>query len=149
MATVRRILCPIDFSPPSRAALRYAADLARDFGAALLLLHVMPPPTYPTSAFAAVTAFPSLQEQIRKRVDAGLAELRATVAASLPVEATVREGIPHDEIVAAAADNDCDLIVMAIHDRTGLKRVLHGSTVERVVRLSTIPVLTLRNPEQS
>lgn len=146
MATIRRILCPIDFSPPSRAALGHAADLARQLGASLLLLHVIPPPTYPTSSFAAATAFPGLHEHVRHQVEGRLAELRATLAANLPVETAVREGNPSDEIVAAAVDTGCDLIVTATHGHSGLRHVLLGSTVERVVRLSTVPVLTLRNP---
>jgi nucleotide-binding universal stress UspA family protein len=146
MATVRKILCPIDFSKPSLGALQYGAELARAFGAELWLLHVVPMSAYPTQSFVSITGFPNLREEIRKRVDTEMNAARAAVGSGLRVQTAVREGIPHDEILAAAAETGCDWIVMATHGHTGLKHALVGSTAERVVRLSPIPVLTLRQP---
>ena len=55
-------------------------------------------------------------------------------------------GIPYDEILAAAARIDASLIVLGTHGRTGLDRILFGSTAERVVRSASCPVLTVRLP---
>jgi nucleotide-binding universal stress UspA family protein len=146
MVQIRRILCPTDFSKPSLAALQYAADLGRRLGAELVLIHAIPPPAYPTARFAALSGFPDLLQEIRRRAHASMDQTRATVGAELQVKTIVREGTPHDEILAVAADQQCDLIVIATHGFTGLKHALLGSTAERVVRLSPIPVLTVRTP---
>ena len=65
-------------------------------------------------------------------------------AASVGVEASetiVEDDSPSRAILAYADEQDCDLIVMGTHGRTGLDRVLLGSMTERVVRLAPIPVL--------
>jgi nucleotide-binding universal stress UspA family protein len=65
----------------------------------------------------------------------------------LKVEGKVREGIPHLQILECAAECSADMIVMATQGNTGIKHVLLGSTTERVVRMSPVPVLTLRSPQ--
>jgi len=59
----------------------------------------------------------------------------------------VARGIPAEEIVDFARNNEIDLIVMSTHGRTGLKHVLMGSTTEKVVRKAPCPVLSIRHPE--
>ena len=56
-------------------------------------------------------------------------------------------GEPAAEIVAAAQDGKFDVIVVGTHGRTGLAHVLLGSVAERVVRRSTMPVITVRPPK--
>jgi nucleotide-binding universal stress UspA family protein len=57
------------------------------------------------------------------------------------------DGSPAKEIVSYASDNDCDVIVMGTHGRSGVDRLLLGSVAERVVRSSEVPVLTIRVSE--
>lgn len=144
MALVSSILFPTDFSTPAAKALDYAVGLARDFGARIVLLHVVQPTAYPLRNLASVSGFPNLHDEIRKGVTRELDALRKTIAERIEVEVEMREGVPHDQILAAAEQHGCDLIVLATHGHTGLKHVLLGSTAERVVRLSKRPVLTLR-----
>lgn len=144
MTSVQHILCPTDFSAPAHKALDYAVGLAATFGARILLLHVMQPATYPGHGLVDLPGFPNLQAEVRRAVDRELETLRARAAARVPVTVAVREGIPHDQIVDAAEQSGCDLVVMATQGRTGLQHLLLGSTAERVVRLSRCPVLTLR-----
>ena len=59
----------------------------------------------------------------------------------------VREGAPADEIDEVARDRAADVIVMGTHGRTGLRRLVAGSTAERVVRTSQVPVMTIRHPD--
>ncbi|MGE3172665.1 MAG: universal stress protein [Planctomycetota bacterium] len=145
MPPVRSILCPTDFSEPAHAALAYAVDIAKAFGARITLLHVVQPTAYPLHNLASISGFPNLRDELKKGVDADMAQTRTRVPADLQVDAVVRDGVPHEEIIAAAAEHGCDLIVMATHGHTGLKHALLGSNAERVVRLSPCPVLTLRN----
>ncbi|PSP63029.1 stress response protein [Halobacteriales archaeon QH_7_66_37] len=66
------------------------------------------------------------------------------LARDVPVEVTRIEGSPAREIVSYAEDNDVDVIVMGTHGRSGVDRLLLGSVAERVVRSSSVPVLTIR-----
>ena len=59
-------------------------------------------------------------------------------------ESHVLPGIPYDEIIKKAQEFNADLIVLGTHGRTGLDHVLFGSTAEKVVRKSPIPVMTIR-----
>lgn len=109
-------------------------------------MHAIPPPAYPPALLTAVAALPELQQELRRRVEADLSSLRDELGDGLTVHVIVRDGLPHDEILATAAENGCDLIVIATHGHTGWKHAMLGSTAERLVRLSPVPVLTLRVP---
>lgn len=145
MTTAKRILCAVDFSPPSLGALRYASDLARDLRAELVVLHVIAPPDYPTSLFAADTVFPELHHHQRDHAAAELARAHAEVADGVAARTAIREGVPHEQILAEAAASGCDLIVVATHARNDLEHALLGGTAERIVRESRVPVLTRRH----
>ena len=146
MTRVRCILCPTDFSDPAATALEHACELAKVLPARLVLLHVIAPAAYPLPELATLPGFPDLQGELRKAVETDLEGWRRRVPAGIAVEVALREGVPHDEILAAARESACDLIVMATHGRTGWKHALLGSIAERVVRLSQCPVLTVRGP---
>ena len=136
---LKRILVPIDFSSHSMNALRYARELAQQFGAQLLLLHVIEPLQFITVA--------DVYDEQRRLSDAALAHLgedltRQGVKAQLVVEA----GVPSHVIAATGERSGVDLIVIGTHGRTGLAHVVIGSVAERVVRTATCPVLTVRSP---
>jgi len=66
------------------------------------------------------------------------------VASGLRARWVVATGVPHEEIVAAAARERADLIVLSTHGRGGLDRALLGSVADRVIRLAPCPVLSAR-----
>ncbi|WP_421997481.1 universal stress protein [Reyranella sp.] len=142
---VRTVLVPTDFSED--AAL--AADAASRFlGAAgtdhrLVLLHAYRVPVEAMHLPANV-----LMEAIRTTADAARTTLQELAAKlrrpGLTVEPTTRQGYPPDVIVEHAATAGADLIAMGTHGRSGLGRVLLGSTAERVVATAPCPVLTVR-----
>lgn len=66
------------------------------------------------------------------------------IADGVPAESVVMEGRPADCIVQAAADNDCDLVVVGCHGRTGLDRLLMGSVSQQVVVQARCPVLVVK-----
>jgi nucleotide-binding universal stress UspA family protein len=146
MTRIQRIVCPTDFSPTAAKAVDYAADLARSLGAELVLLHVIPDLNYPIRGLGMAAAFPHLREEVHARANEQLGALPAKLGQGLVVKTEVRDGAPHDVILAAAKDHGADLIVMGTHGYTGLKHALLGSAAERVVRLATCPVLTVRHP---
>ncbi len=142
----KRICCPIDFSDASRAAMEVAADLARRFGADLVLLHAYPIPGY-TFPDGSVVASPKMMQDLADQAQKHLEEWRADAerlvgAARVTAEKAVGE--PAAEILEAAKDARADLIVMGTHGRTGLEHALMGSIAERVVRRAHCPVLTVR-----
>ena len=84
-------------------------------------------------------------EQMLKQVGRRLATFaRDEIEDMIPVQAEVRIGKPHREIVAEAKEAGADLIVIATHGYTGLKHAFIGSTAERVVRHASCPVLVVR-----
>jgi nucleotide-binding universal stress UspA family protein len=142
----KRICCPIDFSDASRAALEVAADLARRFGARLVLLHAYPIPGY-TFPDGSVVASPKMMQELADQAERHLEEWRADaqrLAGTPEVSAEKAVGEPAAEILAWAAKNGIDLLVLGTHGRTGIEHALMGSIAERVVRRAHCPVLTVR-----
>jgi nucleotide-binding universal stress UspA family protein len=142
----RRILCPVDFSPHSDHALRHALSLAEEAKARLTVLHVIE--WFPEQGVREHRAFPPelprlLEEDARTRLAAAVpAEARAWCE---PL-ASVRCGKPYVQILRAAEDEQCDLIVLGVHGRAAADIMLFGSTTNQVVRQATCPVLTVRRP---
>ena len=149
MMTLKNILVPTDFSPPSEAALRYGRELATRFGATLHLVHVAPNiyAAYGAENYAAVS--PDLQNQIEEDARRQLESLVVDADKfGPPVRRTViTAGSPALTIVNYATGHDVDLIVMGTHGRGAIAHVFMGSVAERVVRLAPCPVLTVRHPE--
>jgi nucleotide-binding universal stress UspA family protein len=144
MPVWRRICCGVDLSDPSRAAMRDAAELARTSSAELTIVHVFSPPNLSVDQLA-VTA-EEIVRSITSSLEAELEPWRAEAArlAERPVSLAVVSGRPADEIVRFARERGFDLIVVATHGRTGVRRFVLGSVAERVVREATVPVLVVR-----
>lgn len=141
---LRRILVPVDFSTFSGRALRHALPLAWQFGAEVMLLHIIE--TFPIDYMVGTESVPETSAQGRRRAKADLNRLADKIPGMSEVsrQCVVRVGKPWREITAAARDLDADLIVLSTHGRTGLERVYLGSTAERVVRHAPCPVLVVR-----
>lgn len=142
----KRILVPVDFSRPSRRAVRFAREWAARFGSEIFLLHVIEP-WGAVSAFGAGPVAPPLPPlDFHAQARAELEKLaREEFSDSAKVSVHLRDGAAYDEIATAARDLGADLIIIATHGRTGLAHILMGSTAERVVRHAPCPVLTLRH----
>jgi universal stress protein A len=144
---LRRILVPVDFSDCSRKAVRYAAQLAAQFNAELMLLHVLVIVQPPATPMLLLENEGFAVEEVEAAAKA-LSEWRKDIAGGLRIKAVTRSGTAaHHEIVLAARECNSDLIVIGNHGRTGLGRVLLGSTAELVVRHAPCPVLVIREHE--
>ncbi len=145
---IRSILVPVDFSTPSIKAVHYAAAFAEQFGAKLTLLHVVEP--LGSAEFTA--AFPLVIEndKLVRLSEDKLLNLSAKLGIDrrLIEKTLVRTGVPFNEITNAARTLKADLIIIATQGNTGLKRLMLGSTTERVVRHATCPVFVLRERER-
>ena len=143
MKKIESILVPVDFSAPARAGLNLALELAKKFGARVTMLHVYGLPVY---AFPEGAVFgPEVLTRLASAAQDAVDRLRVEVAShGVDVTAVSTVGTPAEEIVDRVKSHGFDLIVMGTHGRTGLKHALLGSVAERVVRLATCPVLTVR-----
>lgn len=140
------ILLPTDGSEGMDAVIDHTRELAEKHDATLHALYVANTASLTDlpmeSAWDGVTA--ALQQQGEEAI-----EVVSEQVGDHPIESKVAEGSPSQEIISYAADNDCDLIVMGTHGRSGVDRLLLGSVAERVVRSSPVPVLTIRVDGQS
>ena len=149
MLTLKKILCPVDFSDLSLNALRFAVDLADKFQSELHLLHVFEGyDAISLNPELAMSPMPEWLPKLRQLCHEKLAALpSADLAARCPsIVRADREGPAIHEILDYAAHQKIDLIVLATHGRTGLKHLLMGSVAENVVRSAQCPVLTIRRP---
>ena len=148
MFPLKRILCPMDFSDPSFEALKAAGELAQTYSAEMILVNVV----QPVQAIAApgVPASYSVKEYYEQMSEAARKSFEDIVENRVPqgvkVRTKVLEGQPADEIVREAEAEKADIIVTATHGWTGWRRFVFGSVAEKVVRLSTCPVLTVPGP---
>lgn len=142
--TFRKILCPVDFSEPSREAMKVAAGLAAESNAELTLVHVW---QWPIRMSEVNLMQSSLLEHERKQMEVALDGWKSEVEAlgAKPVSVKVLTGVPWKTIVDEIAEEPrYDLVVMGTHGRTGIKRVLLGSVAERVARHADCPVFLAR-----
>ncbi len=139
---LKEILVPVDFSECMEKALLYAVPFAQQFDARLTLLHVVESPYLPASEMGVVVEVESTDDA-RKELEA----LRARLADKVRCQTMIRKGSAQYEIIAAAKELGSDLIILATHGRTGLERLLMGSTGEKVVRRASCPILIVRTHE--
>jgi nucleotide-binding universal stress UspA family protein len=148
----RTILVPHDFSSSANHAAALARDVAKKFGARLILLHVAEVPAgigIDTAVVPEAGAAPiSLRDYATASANDHLADLASRLEKDgIVVTTQVAVGRPVDEILRAAAEEKADLIAMGTHGRTGLAHLVTGSVTEKVVRTSPVPVLTVRVPD--
>jgi nucleotide-binding universal stress UspA family protein len=134
------ILCPIDYSDASAGALRYAAALAEHFVTRLIVLTVEDPLL--TSAMGLGTGVHWTRESSEREIAKFVTDTFGSDAAELAMcEYDVAVGKPPVEILRVARERSCDLIVMSSHGMSGARKLFFGSTTERVLRETSVPVL--------
>jgi nucleotide-binding universal stress UspA family protein len=142
------ILCPIDYSDASAAALRCAAAIAEHFFTRLIVLSVEDPLL--TTAMNLETGVVWTPEVSEKDITSFVSKVFGDgSAAQAMCEYEAAVGKPAVEILRVARERSCDLIVMSSHGQTGARKLFFGSTTERVLRETTVPVLITppTNPE--
>ncbi len=139
---LKKILVTTDFSDLSMAGVRAAVSLAHKLGAAVSLVHVVKPSPHFTGTEATLLVRNDLE--VLELAERDLSRIARTQSKNnLVVKSFVRYGQPFNEIAKLARTNKVDLIVSATHGHTGFKRLVLGSTAERVVRHAPCPVLTI------
>jgi nucleotide-binding universal stress UspA family protein len=140
----KKVLVPTDFSETAMAAANVGLELAQAFRVPLVLLHV-----YGLPGRSYVGVGPVLTADFVRAVEAAARAALNEEAARLAnkgvvISAVLNLGAAWEVILETAKMVDAGLIVMGTHGRRGIPRAVLGSVAERVVRLSNVPVLTVR-----
>ncbi len=145
---IEKILFPTDFSEGSYHAVPYAADFSKQYNAKLYIVHIIYDFTKATYSHIPHISSDQTIDEITAWAEKEIDKCCLEQTRGLPnVEKLVLKGVPHEEIIKFAEDNKIDIIVMGTYGRTGLDKMIFGSTAERVVRKAPCPVLAVKQPE--
>ncbi len=154
---VNTLLVPVDFTSYSEEALLFASKLAGKLKAQILVLHVIHDPAeapgfYVKKMKKKKKFLRSMEEAANEMMDEFIEKMRQTHPDQTPIkEATTLliVGTPTTRIVEIAEKKKAVMIVIGSHGRTGLSRLLVGSKVQQVVKLSSIPVTVVKTSPKS
>lgn len=143
--TIKKILCPVDFSEPSLLGLSASVDMARLYGAEIEVIYVLPilppPPIDPQFSFQVPEYEILLQQDAETRL---AALVKDKVPKEIKARAVVGHGSAGKEIVKYAEETKAGLIVIASHGHSGWHHLVMGSVAEKVIRHSPCPVFVVR-----
>ncbi|SFB98347.1 Nucleotide-binding universal stress protein, UspA family [Marinospirillum celere] len=147
MAEYKTLLFATDFSEGASSAVDQALSLAQLTGARLHLYHVITELADKRRRFIPADVIDTFITEITRHAQEDMQAFhdRHFAKASFPVTTEVEVGTGYEDILAEADKIKADLIILGTHGRTGIEKVLVGSTAERVVRNSKVPVLTVRD----
>ena len=138
------ILYPTDFSRPAEEAFDYAASVAKASGAKLYILHVVETGTDAAGFYLPHISFEKIEDDMMEAASRMLSDSFSKRIEELPnAEAVVLRGVVHTEITKFAKKKKVDLVVMGTSGRSGIDRMVFGSTTERVLRELKCPVLAI------
>lgn len=149
MYTFKHILLPTDLSPNSEAAVPFAVALAKQSGATIHLFHAFEDEAGKALASGILIGASAWLASVHKQREQKLRDFATNLATrtELDITHTCVHGHPAVEAVKFAAKIHADLIVISTHGRTGIPHLFLGSIAERILRLSPVPVLTVRPGE--
>ena len=137
---LKKILVGCDFSPDSQLALDYGLSLAQEFQAVLCLSHVIKPSLYKNER----KGIKQLHDRLEKKLDGMIPE---TCRDWCTAKSVLLDGEPYIALMDYAREHEVDMIVLGIRGHTLWEKLLVGSTTDRLIRHSPIPVLAVRQNE--
>lgn len=146
-ARFQKVLCPVDQSGASGRGLRNAIRLARAFGGEVVALTVVPEVSWLSAAVETGQFADAKAEFARKWRDEFNRFVTGIPGHDVKVKQELLYGTPHQQIVEAVQDHKADVIVMGATGRTGLVRVLLGSTTRRVLQQLPCSLLTVKEED--
>lgn len=140
--TTKKILVGVDGSPEALRAVEMAAGIAASTGASLALAHVVMPLAFPPDAYG--TLLPAIEEEEEKAAGPLLREAEARARRFVSaVTTSILRGPPAEKLAETATSMGADLVVVGSRGRGAVKRMLLGSTSDRLVHVSERPVLVV------
>jgi len=155
---VNTLLVPVDFTSYSEEALLFASKLAGKLEAQILVLHVIHDPAEAPGFYVKKMKMKkkkflrSMEEAANEMMDEFIEKMRQTHPDQTPIKEAAPlliVGTPATRIVEIAEKKKAFMIVMGSHGRTGLSRLLVGSKVQQVVKLSSVPVTVVKTPKEN
>ncbi|MBF0193980.1 MAG: universal stress protein [Magnetococcales bacterium] len=148
----KKIIVAVDFSSDSKVAVNEGLSLAKMTGAEVTLHHVVhdladQPGFYhkkkdkKKSIHLMTDAATDMMKEFVKKSGADSSAKKAKVKLST----SISKGLPHNELIKIAKKAKADVIVVGTSGQSGLKKLLMGSTAQRVVQMAKIPVIVVRN----
>jgi nucleotide-binding universal stress UspA family protein len=147
----KRVLCPVDFSECSTAALKYALSIAQENDAELVVLYVVPSDFVPLpgqpkgealdQTISVADFFIKREQHARRMLNDAVPEAARTYCS---VDTLMAHGKPSTEILRLAGERRSDVIVIGVRGRGAADLAFFGSTTQQVVRQAACPVLTIR-----
>ena len=143
---MKRILVPCDFSEPAVQAFKFAVEIANQSKGELLLLHVVEIPVIHDSVMMPAFSFEETYlKEMKTRAEKDFKKMREKWAKEGPkIRTFIQFGAPTPTISRVAEEEKADIIVMGTKGASGLKEFFVGSNTEKVVRWSSIPVITIK-----
>ncbi len=146
MPVPKTILVAVDFSDSSEAALEYAVGFAKSLGARVVVVHCYELPVYGFPDGALVASV-DVATRIMNAAQAGLEGMVKRYSDEVHIETVLRQGVAWEEVRAVSEEVGADLVIIGTHGRRGIARALIGSVAEKILRTSTVPVLTIHVPQ--
>ncbi|GAB7081699.1 universal stress protein [Megalodesulfovibrio paquesii] len=147
MATIKKVLCALDFSEISPKVADYTATIAQQFGAEIVALYAAPSLAQYVGFHVPPNSIDSFVGEIVAGAEKTMEDFLKEHFKGAPVRGRVVTGYAAEEILNIAVEEKVDLIIMGTHGRKGIDLILFGSVAEKVVKSSSIPVLTIRPSE--
>jgi len=137
-----RILLATDTSDNAQRATDQALDLAREYGAELHAVYVIETRTGYDNA---IVDPDTVRQNLREDGEEALAAIEADGEPDVSVVTSVKEGIPHEELLSYTENQGIDLVVMGSKGQSAFKTILLGSTTEALLRADQVPVLVVNS----
>jgi len=144
MASIKKILCAIDFSDSSAQVAGYAVELGKKLGAELTVLYVAPSLNQYVGFHVPPSSIENFVGGIVEGAEQTMGQFIQDNFAGVTVSGKVVTGYAAEEILNTAKEENADMIIMGTHGRKGIDRILFGSVAEKVVKSAIQPVLTIR-----
>lgn len=138
------ILCPTDFSRNATNAVKYAAALADDISARLIIMNVYDKPVMFSDA--PLTRIAQASAQIKSNAEKKIRQLITKLIAkhkNISFEIITRDGLPGEKLLGVAKKLNVDMIIMGSTGTSRLERLLIGSTTAKIIRDAPCPVLSI------
>lgn len=143
----KSIIAATDFSPGAEEGLSQALSLARQHGARLILVHVLPPLVTPNpllDEFVVNQTTLALRQGLKESCEAALKKRRQEAGPEVNLEIRMLDGDPARELTRLAKEEEADLLVMGSTGVSGLAETVFGSTAQKMVRKAPCSVLVAR-----
>ena len=144
MKSFKKIICALDLSQHSSLVAQYAVTMAKAFDAEILAVYAAPALTQYVGFHVPPSSIENFVGEIVAGAEKTMEEFVTEHFQGVKATGKVVNGYAAEEILNLVESSGADLIIMGTHGRKGIDRILFGSVAEKIVKSSTVPVMTVR-----